>query len=259
MFTTIRGRLVHTITSGRDGRTIVGVAGAFGTAEIWEQPFELLSRRHTTIAYDHFGTGETHVPPELVTFDEHVAVLEELLDAFSIDRCVLCGDSSMVTVAVEVAARHPQRVDALALVAGGVVQRGDDLTRGFVARLRSDFDKTIDRFVAMCVPEGDAQHVRPWLRDIIARTGGERAATLIEALYDVDLTPRLAELKMPVVVIQGEHDALPASNLESARAMAARVPNARLELLPDTGHVPTLTRPREVAAIIEKLIERIGP
>lgn len=256
MFIELRGQLVHTVEFGGGEVTIVGVSGAFGTLEIWQQPFELLSRRHRTIAYDHFGTGETRVPPELVTFGEQVAVLEALLNAFSIERCVLAGDSNMVAVAVEVAARHPQRIQALALVSGGVVHQANELTTGFVSRLRSDFERTVERFVGLCIPEENSSHLRSWLCDIIHRTGGDRAALLLESFYGIDLSDRLPALTMPTVVIQGAHDAFPASNLEAAKAMAARIPNCTLEVLQDAGHVPTLTRPKEVAMIIDRLIDQ---
>ena len=253
MFIKVRGQLVHTVDYGEGTPTIVGVSGAFGNTEIWEQPFELLSRRHRVIAYDHFGTGETRVPPDLVTFEEQIAVLHELLDALSVERCILVGDSAMVPVAVELAVRHPERIQALALVSGGVVHDENPMVIAFVAGLRSDFEGTMEGFVPACIPEADSQHLRDWLRDIISRTGGERAAALVEASYGIDLSARLPELTMPTVVIQGERDVMPTSNADIARTMAAAIPNCKLELLPGVGHVPTLTRPKEVAGIIERL------
>ena len=253
MFIKIRGQLVHTVAYGEGAPAIVGVSGAFGNHEIWEQPFELLSRRHRVIAYDHFGTGETRVPPELVTFEEQVAVLRELLDALSVERCILAGDSGMVAVAVELAVRHPELVQALALVAGGVVDDENPAVTGFVAAMRSNFEQTLEGFVGVCIPEPDSQHLRDWLRDIISRTGSERATALVESFYGIDLSDRLSKLAMPTVVIHGEQDVLPTSNIDAARAMAAAIPNCKLELLPGVGHVPTLTRPKEVADIIERL------
>ena len=253
MFIKVRGQFVHTVDYGEGTPAIVGVSGAFGNVEIWEQPFELLSRRHRVIAYDHFGAGETRVARELVTFEEQVAVLHELLDALSVERCILAGDSNMVSVAVELAARHPERIQALALVAGGVVHDEDPIITGFVAALRSNFEQTIEGFVGGCIPEAESQHLRDWLRDILSRTGGERAAVLIESFYGTDLSDRLSQLVMPTVVIQGEQDVLPGSSADGARALAAAIPNCKLELLPGVGHVPTLTRPKEVADIIERL------
>ena len=157
----------------------------------------------------------------------------------------------MAAVAVELALRHPERIQGLALVAGSVVHDENPLMIGFVAALRSEFEQTLEGFVGGCIPEAESQHLRDWLRDIISRTGGERAAALLESFYGTDLSDRLPELSMPTVVIHGEQDVLRTS--DAARAMAAAIPNCKLELLPGVGHVPTLTRPKEIADIIERL------
>lgn len=255
MFVELLGHRVHVVSFGAGERTIVGIAGAFGSCEIWEQPFELLSRNHRVVAFDHFGAGETRVPVELVTFEQQVAVCEALLDAAGIDRCLLAGDSSMVAVAVEVASRNPDRIEALALVAGSVAHEPDERTMAFVAGLRSRFEETLEAFVAYCIPEDDSDHLRSWLADIIRRTGGERAGALVESFYGVDVSDRLARLAMPTVVVHGELDRVSAGGVDAARDIAALIPRCELVVLPGVGHVPTLTRPHEVAAAIERLLD----
>jgi 3-oxoadipate enol-lactonase len=255
VFIEFRGHKVHAVGYGRGDPPIVGISGAIGTSEIWEPPFELLSGRHRVISYDHLGAGLTRVPAHEVTFANQVQLLGALLDSFGIERCVLVGDSNMVAVAVEAALRWPQRIESLALVSGGVVHQRDDLVARFVDGLRTNFDATVGAFVELCIPEVDAAHLRAWLRDIIARTGGERAATLIESFYGVDLSDRLAAVTQPTVVIHGENDRLPASTVSAAQQIAGAIPDCRLEVLGGVGHVPTLTRPMEVAALIGQLAD----
>ena len=255
MFTELMGQRVHVSAFGHGRHAVVGVAGAIGTSEIWQQPFELLSRDYLTIAYDHFGAGATRVPAELVTFENQVLLLEALLGAFRFERCCLAADSTMSAVAIEVAVRNPKRIDSLALVAAGMSRLRNRSTEDFVSRLRSSFEETIERFVAICIPESNSEHLRDWLKDIIRRTGGERAAALLESFYDVDISARLPLIAMPTAVIQGELDVLPASTPEAARAMAALIPACSLEVLHGVGHVPTLERPDEVARVIQQLIE----
>lgn len=254
MFLRLRGFPSNVVSFGSGHTTLVGISGAFGTWEIWQQPFELLSERYRVVAYDHLGAGQTHVPAEVVTFAEQVAALEELVDALHLDRFVLAGDSTMCTVAVEVAARHPDRVAALALVAGGVVHEEGETTRRFVAGLRTRFEETVERFVDFCIPEEDSDHLREWLKSIIRRTGGERAALLVESFYGLDLSDRLPRLAMPTVVIQGEFDALPESGVESGRRMAEAIPRCDFVVVEGAGHVPTLTRPHDVARAIETAV-----
>ncbi|HVA71000.1 MAG TPA: alpha/beta hydrolase [Acidimicrobiales bacterium] len=257
MFVRIQGQLVHTASFGSGHRVIVGIPGSFGTCEIWEQPFELLSANHRTVTFDHFGAGETHVPDELVTFDEQIRLVVEVLDTLDVERCVLAGDSSMGTVAVEAAMRNPDRIEGLVLVSAGMSYAPDDGVRRFVAGLRTDPVKTLEFFVHLCLPEDEDGHLRRWLTDIIVRTGPERAARLVEAFYQVDVRERMRHLATPTLIIHGELDALLASSLETAREMADLIHGATLVVLDGVGHVPTLSRPREVAAAIETFVGRL--
>lgn len=257
MFQRIDGQQVFTVSFGSGSDVVVGVSGGFGTWEIWQPPFELLSETYRTIAYDHYGTGQTRVPSHLVTFENQVHLLGRILNQHTTpDSCVLAGDSSMTTVAIEAAHRWPEAVSGLVLVSGGLDFSPTEAVTQFVQGLRHAFDPTVKAFVELAVPEDSDGHLRRWLRDIIARTGGDRAAALVESFYAVDIRDRLGELKMPTVVIHGELDAIPTSPLAAAAAeeMAHLIPNSELIILPDTGHVPTLTRPNAVAEAITQLL-----
>lgn len=254
MFQQIEGQIVNTVSFGSGDIPLVGISGSFGTWEIWQQPFELLSSQRRVIGYDHYGTGETRVPADMVTFDNQVQLLASVLDRFEVDRCVLAGDSTMTTVALEAARRWPQRVTGLVLVSAGIDYTPDDAVIRFVQGLRHAFDATLEAFVDLCLPEDDSGHLRLWLRDIIARTGGERAAQLVESFYEVNMKPHLRQIETPTLVIHGSLDALPTSPLSAAEELASRKPNAELMVLSGAGHVPTLSRPDEVTAAIDTFI-----
>ncbi len=259
MFVEALGTHVHAADFGAGDRTVVGLTGAFGTWEIWQPPFERLSRRARVVAYDHLGAGATHAPPEAVTFENLVALVPAVLDGLGVERCVLAADSAQVAVAVEAAARWPGRVEALALVAGGVAHPPSPVVAGFVAALRADAPAAVGAFVDLCVPEPDAAHLRAWLRAIVLRTGGERAAALVEAFVGVDVSNRVPGLAMPTAVVCGTADALPGSSLAEMQALAEAFPDATLEVLDGAGHVPTLARPAAVAAVLERLLDRSRP
>jgi pimeloyl-ACP methyl ester carboxylesterase len=224
MFQKIEGQHVNTVSFGSGDIPLVGVSGSFGTWEIWQQPFELLSPQRRVIGYDHYGTGETRVPVNLVSFENQVELLARVLDTFEVDRCVLAGDSSMTTVALEAARRWPQRVTGLVLVSAGIDYAPDESVIGFVQGLRHAFDATLDAFVALCLPEDDSGHLRLWLRDIIARTGGERAAQLVESFYEVDMRPHLRQIETPTVVIHEGSMCCPQARSRQPRNSPTRYP-----------------------------------
>lgn len=245
MFIEVHGTMVHAAVYGAGEPTTVGLAGAFGNLEIWQPPFEMLHHSFRTVAIDHLGTGQTRVAPERVTFEGQVALVPAVLDALGIERCVLAGDSSLSAVALAVADRWPERVDRLVLVAGKIDHAPDERTRAFVTALRGSFDATVEGFVAYCLPEDERGHLRAWLYDIIARTGPERAARLVESFYDVEVRSLLRGIEMPALVVHGARDAV--TSVDEARVLAAELPNSELVILDDAGHVPTLSRPTAVA------------
>lgn len=255
MFRRIRDELVHTVAHGDGPTAIVGLAGVFGNVELWQQPFEILHRRHRTIAFDHFGTGETRVAPDRVSFDEQVSLVADVLDSFEVERCLLAGDSSFASVAVAVAHRWPERIDGLVLVGARMEHTADERTQRFVVGLREAFTPTLEGFVTVCLPEDDDGHLRRWLTDIIARTGAERAASLVESFYGIDVRPLLPSLQVPVLVIHGALDRI--NPLRIAHEVADQVQDAELVVLDDAGHVPTLSRPEAVATAIDDFAHRI--
>jgi len=61
------------------------------------------------------------------------------------------------------------------------------------------------------------------------------------SLGEYDVRPQLRQLRMPAFVIEGEKS-IP-STIASARAFADALPNAKLLLVPDSGHYPQVERP----------------
>ena len=58
-----------------------------------------------------------------------------------------------------------------------------------------------------------------------------------------DLAPRLGELRMPVLLIAGDHDRTYCQHL---REMARAIPGSRLQLIADAGHAVHRERPDAV-------------
>jgi len=258
MFRRINGRLVNTVAFGSGDLTVLGVGGWIGSWEVWQQPFELLSDSHRVIAYDHYGSGETHVPLDELTFENHVEAVFGVLDTLSVGRCVLAGESNGGAVAIAAAARAPQRFGGLVLVSSAYCDFDQPINEVFATQLRADFERTIAGFVELCVPEPDSDHLRRWLRDILLRAEPEEAVRLIECMKDVDLRPQLRALELPTLIVHGGQDALPFTLPSVAEEAARLVPHSELRMLPDAGHVPTLTRPEQVAAAIRTFIDALA-
>jgi 3-oxoadipate enol-lactonase len=78
-------------------------------------------------------------------------------------------------------------------------------------------------------------------REAFLRTDPEVFRAACDALAELDLRPRLGRVKVPVLVLVGEHDE--ATPPPMSRELAASLPQARLTIIPGCAHVPQLQSP----------------
>jgi pimeloyl-ACP methyl ester carboxylesterase len=242
------------VAFGAGPGTLVGIAGAFASWEIWAPTFELLSPRWRVVAFDHDGVGQTKVAPDHITHERHLETFFSVLDAQRVERCLVAGDSNNACLAIEAVLQQPERFEGLAILNGHVWGFDNPQARRFAAGLRTSFEATVDFFVKLVFPEANSDHLQQWLRDIIVRTGSEAAARLVETFYTLDLRPRLSEVSIPTIIIHGVLDSLSPTALEDAQALAELIPGADLRLLDDAGHLPLLSRPEVVAAHLDAFL-----
>ena len=245
-------KLYATSFGPRSAPAIVAIGGWIGSWELWAEPFALLSERWRTIAYDHRGSGATVAPVDSITFANLVTDLFAVLDAYGIETCTLAAESAGAQTALSAALRTPKRIERLVIVDGMYHRDVPPDTDPFLAGLRKAYPATLDRFVQRCIPEPDCEHVKRWGRKIIDRASQDTAIALRVVSTDTDLRGELPNISQPTLVIHGDADAI--VPIARGRELAAALPNARLVVLPGAGHVPTLTRPAEVAREIEDFL-----
>lgn len=234
---------------GTGPRTLVAHGGWVGSGEMWLPPFEHLSRHWRTVTYDHRGTGATRNRARAITFDLLVDDLFRVLDAMEVASCVLAGESSGVLVVLEAALRQPHRFEGLVLVGGRASSSNSAGAARFIDGCKTDFNATMDAFVDACITEPDAESEKHWGRQIVKRSNGREAAQLMEAMWSAQVEERLGELVQPTLLIHGRNDRI--NPVGMSQAMAARMPNAKLVVFEDAGHVPVITRGAMVAREIE--------
>ena len=181
--------------------------------------------------------------------DELAASLQQQLGR----PALLIGWSLGGNLALALAARHPQQVAGLCLMASNPCFVADDDWPGIAAAqlaafqqgIAADSDKTLRRF-DLLQSQGDVAQapLRRALADYRARQRDWTAADLqqgLALLASVDQRAQLASLAMPVLCCLGRHDRLVPAAL--ADALAAQSPQVRVELLEDSAHLPFLSQP----------------
>ena len=279
-------RLFYRI-EGRGPETLVVVHGGPGNSlESVRLDFALLARGRRVIYYDQRGNGRSGLidEPARLGIRHHIADLEALRRHFGLERLTLLGNSWGGLLISAYAVAHPDRVERLVLDASApparlyLDQLNDEFDRRGAerfsaqeqARLRfiwqPEYWRSAADSVAVC-REFEHGVLRLYAFDPRAdlRFHGDicsgppeavrRQQAVNQAIWqsmgDFDLRPAVARVTAPVLVIFGEADAIPAA---ASRDWAASYANARLLVIPRTGHLAHIERPDVFFPAVESFL-----
>jgi len=177
---------------------------------------------------------------------------------------VLCGWSLGAMVALACAARFPDKVSRLVMVAGtaSFVQRPDwphamppaDLAT-FAQAMAADSAAMLPRFIGG-FNRGDAQEgprkalTRRLLELADPLPAREVLARGLDWLRDTDLRPLAPTVRVPTLLVHGDRD--PLMPLPAAQALAALIPGARLEVFAHAAHAAFLSAPEPFHALLNQ-------
>lgn len=243
------GYLLHSVDFGAGPATFVAHGGWVGSWELWEAPFERMQSRWRCVSYDHRGAGASTFPPDTINPAALVDDVFAVLDHYEIERCVLAGESMGALTAVAAVLRDPSRFDGLVLVDGvpftdGVVDPAER------EAMMADFPSYVKTFVAACVPEPGSEHLRRWGEQILLRADPAAAAQMRDSHIAAAIRPDYAALALPTLVVHGELDRI--VPVQAAHYIAGAISGATLEVLPGSGHVPSVTQPAALVDAIER-------
>jgi 2-succinyl-6-hydroxy-2,4-cyclohexadiene-1-carboxylate synthase len=218
------------------------VHGFTQTASSWDEVRALLPD-HASVAVE---------VPDRLAFVETAAAL-----AIEGGSGEWVGYSMGARLCLQVALDHRARVERLVLVSGspGIA---DPAERAARARADDELARSVER-------DGVGAFLERWLEQSMFATLTRRRAGLAERAAgntagriacqlralgqgaQPSNWARLAELRIPVLVVAGERDA---KYVELAHAMASTITGARVEIVPNAGHACHLEQPEAIAHLL---------
>jgi pimeloyl-ACP methyl ester carboxylesterase len=199
---------------------------------------ERLAERFTVIRYDKPGCGLSDRDGIDLSFDEQVTAALAVADAVGASRFRLFGASQGGQLAAAIAARFPERVEALALY--GMCASGRDLApaevrKSVVALVRAHWGLGLKALAGAFVTDPTAEEMATLTRFQRASASPAAAARLLEVYYDTDIRALLPTVTVPTVVLHREADK--GTRFELGREVASLVPGATLIPLPGSSHL----------------------
>jgi pimeloyl-ACP methyl ester carboxylesterase len=237
-----------------------------------------LADRHTVIAPDLIGHGDSATPRGDYSLGAHAAAIRDLLTSIGIGEATIVGHSLGGGVAMQYFWQFPQRVERLVLVSsGGLGREVSPMLRGAAIpgaaalvwaaahpRVLAALDELADRLGSRGASRGVylravARALRPLEAAGARRAFLQTLRSVIDARgQKVSATDRLYLLgPVPTMVVWGERDqTIP---LEHGRAAHELIPNSRFETLPRAAHFPHLEDPVGLADALGRFIAATEP
>jgi 3-oxoadipate enol-lactonase len=228
---------------------VVVLGNSLGTtAAVWRQQAEELATEFRLLHYELPGHGGSSSWPGPYSIGELGAGLLALLDARGLDRIGYCGISLGGMIGMWLASHAPHRVAALGLVctsahlppAEGWQERAR-LARQ--AGMNSVSAAVLSRWFTPAYAASSPEVISAF-RAGLEQTGAEGYAGCCEAIAGMNLLGQLSSITAATLVIAGAED--PATPPVHAEAIAGRVRDARLAVIPAAAHLATVSAAGQV-------------
>jgi pimeloyl-ACP methyl ester carboxylesterase len=256
--------------------TIVWIHGLAGSWQNWLENVPVFARTHRCIAMDLPGFGASEMPAGEISIPGYARAVDALLRELGVERAVVVGNSMGGFVGAELAIRYGTRVDKLVLVsaAGLSIEHQRHETVLKTLRLVDDVLKMGSGWLA-AKSDGLARRPRsrkaifnivaahperlpgPLVAEQLRGSGKPGFVDALDALSDYPIRDRLSEIRAPTLVVWGAKDQL--VPVRDAWEFGDLIPDSRVVVYEDTGHVAMLERPDAFNALVADFVGTSSP
>lgn len=223
------------------GNPVLLIHGGLGNADIWSAQVADLMKDHLVIVADSRGHGRSTRTDAPFGYDLMASDYVGLLDYLKIDKVDLVGWSDGGIIGLDIAMKHPERLNHLFAQAANITTDGVDPAVGtnvvfgsYITWMGQEYTKmspTPDQFDAFVTQIGAMWASQPnW--------------------PDADV----AKITTPTAIVLGDHDE--AITRVHTDHMASVIPGAKEVILPDASHFAMLQAPDEYTAAVRAFIDQ---
>lgn len=267
-----------------DGPENIVVPSGMYLSPIFKQ---LASPDRTLIIYDQRGRGKSSAVSDSMQlgWKQEIRDIESLREHFKFDTIDLIGWSYSGAIAALYAKRYPQKVNRVVQI-GPMMTRKIPYWKAYIDTIQSrkvaDFDEKNQELLDNFEKSGDLEtYIRGYykffhlpllfnkntkesFREDFYSCQNERPdimwhftfPAIISSFGNWNFNGQFGDLKIPVLIIQGTYDPVP---LASAKEWNASLPNSKLWIIKDVGHLPFMEKPDEVLSGIDTFLKGIWP
>ena len=276
---TLNGVQIHYTVRGKGPLLIAHSGGPGADARDWDD-FAKIDDFVTIIAIHPRGSGLSGpAAGDAYLLPDYASDMDALCRYLGLEKPMLMGWSHGGMVALEYAIRYPDSLSKLILFDTSAYF-GEFLSdvEASVQAFKNEpwFEDSLDALKKEWAGEyqTDEDMGRLWQRekkfyfkkfDARAQAYAERTKdTLIKIAPlrvfnekeapSFDLRPQLEKINVPTLIIVGRHDFI--TNVEMAKEMVARIPNAQMEVFEESGHDGFVEEPEKFYRVVKEFVEK---
>jgi len=280
-FVVAKGYNIHYVEAG-EGEPVFLIPGAFSTYRHWNKVIPLLSNHYRLFCIDYLGVGDSDKPQSgfKYTIEEQGDLIVDMMEKLQIPKVHIVGVSYGGAIALNIAARYPERVGKIVSIEGNGINgnKHQKITYGPMADfLRFPLigevavgviqSRLADRFVAKSVMgkawDDLSELEKKEVLEIVSQS--DRTAARISWFHisrtlrtSKDFSEEAKAISTPVLYLYGENSDYHDMAKANANFLKAHLPDVEVVSFQDGIHDLQLQKPEEVARLILEFLRKNG-
>ena len=238
------------------GRKVVMIHGAGSNGHTWHNQVDYLGQAHSAISIDLPAHGRSSGVEGLKTIQEYGDFVVAFLDALGVKSAVIAGRSMGGAIAMDIAIRHPGRVEAIVPVVTAarfnIPPERIEALRG-VAMGRAPQAFVTDGYSPATVKNRFEVVREGWMEQI--QTDPRVRYTDMVACTKCDIREQISRIDKPALVLAGADD--PITTPADAKFIHERIGGSKLRVIADAAHHLPNEQPAETSSAIESFLAEI--
>ena len=248
-------RLRYAYQGDANGTPVIMLHGYTDSWFSFSPVLPLLDQKYRVYILDQRGHGESDRPASGYAMEQFASDVVAFMDAMQIKQAAIVGHSMGSFVAQKVAAKAPERVSRLVLVATATTVSNNDLARDLQREVNALPDRVPEKFVRDFQVSTTFKPLPSDFLDAVVRESLKLPVNVwrevMAGMMSPDVVVARNKIKTPTLIFWGDKDFFSRSEQDS---LVAALPNATLKVYADTGHALHWEQPARFAADLQAFI-----
>jgi pimeloyl-ACP methyl ester carboxylesterase len=248
------------------GEPLILVPSTAYSGEVWKLSQMPLAESLNLILHDPRGCGRSVAIQAVYTVEQMAADIVALMDHLNLPTAHLLGHSMGGRIALSLTQNFPARVKSLIMAASGsgpAARAGVDCVPGLPHRLVVEMvEMGFEKFIRHEICESDTFFTKDYrarcpdkVEEFFKLAWATHAKLpefvhLCIARHNWEGTHRLADVKVPTLVVIGDQDTVGSNHVQQSEVLAKRIPGAQMKILKGQSHGFFWQAPEETNAMI---------